>query len=279
MAGLIWLASYPKSGNTWMRTFLHNLLMNTDEPVSLDELTRFCISEVTSTHYRRRLQKPWDQVTLEDVMRVRSAVQADFTFASPDSVFVKTHNYMGDWLGLPLINLNVTAGAIYMVRNPLDVVLSARDHFDRPIDETIEIMNSADGGVAKTDHHVPERYNTWSANVESWTKHASPQLLVLRYEDMVEKPNEAFGKVANFLGLNPPQERLDRAIANSSFDKLKRLEEEEGFVERPKHAKAFFRKGQTGQWREELTEDQVRRIISDHRTQMKRFGYIPEEYA
>ena len=102
---------------------------------------------------------------------------------------------------------------------------------------------------------------------------------MLRYEDMVEKPNEAFGKVANFLGLNPPQERLDRAIANSSFDKLKRLEEEEGFVERPKHAKAFFRKGQTGQWREELTEDQVRRIISDHRTQMKRFGYIPEEYA
>ncbi|MAB12737.1 sulfotransferase domain-containing protein [Parvibaculum sp.] len=279
MGGLIWLASYPKSGNTWMRTFLHNFLMNAEKPVSLNELTRFCISEVTSTHYRRRIQKPWEKVTLQDVMKIRSAVQADFTFASPDSVFVKTHNYMGDWLGYPLVNLNVTAGAIYMVRNPLDVVLSARDHFARPIDETIEIMGSSEGGVAKTDSHVPERYNTWSENVRSWTEHPSPQLLVLRYEDMLEKPTEAFGSVVRFLGLNTPPERLERAIANSSFKTLKALEKEEGFNERPDHAESFFRKGQVGQWREELTEKQIRRIISDHREQMERFGYIPEDYA
>ena len=59
MGGLIWLTSYPKSGNTWMRIFLHNLLSNSEEPFSLDKLTTFCIGEVIATHYHRRLSKPW----------------------------------------------------------------------------------------------------------------------------------------------------------------------------------------------------------------------------
>lgn len=279
MGGLIWLASYPKSGNTWMRSFLHNLLIDSDEPANIDELTRFCISEAASAHYQRRISKPWDKVTSEDVMGVRAAVHADFTFASPDSVFVKTHNYLGEWFGRPLINMNVTAGAIYLVRNPLDVVLSASDHFGTGLDESIAMMANQAAGAAMTRRNVAELYTSWSNHVKSWTAHPSPQLLVMRYEDMLESPEIAFRNVARFLGLDPPADRLARAIENSSFKTLKAVEEERGFAERSPHAKSFFRKGQSGQWRDELTDAQIRRIISDHRVQMQRFGYIPEEYA
>ena len=262
-----------------MRSFLHNLLIDSDEPANIDELTRFCISEAASAHYQRRISKPWDKVTSEDVMDVRAAVHADFTFASPDSVFVKTHNYLGEWFDRPLINMNVTAGAIYLVRNPLDVVLSASDHFGIGLDESIAMMANQAAGAAMTRRNVAELYTSWSNHVKSWTAHPSPQLLVLRYEDMLETPEAAFGNVGRFLGLDPPAERLARAIENSSFKKLKAVEEERGFAERSPHAKSFFRKGQSGQWREELSDAQIRRIISDHRVQMQRFGYIPEEYA
>jgi uncharacterized protein (DUF924 family) len=279
MGGLIWLASYPKSGNTWMRGFLHNLLLNAPEPVDPDELSRFCIGESAAVHYGKRVGKDMSEATLTDIMKVRASVHADFTFASPDSVFVKTHNHMGECQGYPLVNMNVTAGGIYIIRNPLDVVLSARHHFGLSIDNTIRMMAEANASSEMSRSLVPEIYSSWSHNVKSWTAHPSPQLLVLRYEDMLEKPQETFGNVARFLGLDPPPERLERAIRNSSFDSLKALEAEKGFRERSKHSESFFRKGQAGQWREELTEEQVRRIVSDHRAQMQRFGYIPEEFA
>ena len=279
MGGLVWLASYPKSGNTWMRSFLHNLFLNPAEPVSINEMMAFCVSEPAATHYLRRVGKPWNETTPEDVMKVRAAVHADFTFASPDSVFVKTHNYLGDFFGRPLINMNVTAGAIYMVRNPLDVVLSARKHFNRTTDETIEMMSDPRAGTSLSASQAPEIFTSWSNHVRSWTTTPSPGLLVLRYEDMLSEPEKTFGTVARFLGLNPPEERLKKAIHFSSFKVLKDLEEKGGFLEKPEHADAFFRKGQIGQWREDLTDAQVRRIISDHREQMERFGYIPEDYA
>lgn len=279
MGGLIWLASYPKSGNTWLRSFLHNLLMNTEEPVPPDELTRFCIGEANAAHYRKRVGVAWDKVTPADIARVRVDVQKDFTFASSDSVFVKSHNYLGPWLGHPLFNMNVTAGAIYVLRNPLDVVLSAREHFGLDLPGAIKMLRDPGSGSPLSDVGVPEVYTTWSNHVRSWTANPNPQLLVLRYEDMLAKPTEVFGSVAQFLGLDPPRERLERAIENSSFKKLKSLESTTGFKEKSHHAESFFRKGEAGQWREELTEKQVREIIADHRIQMQRFGYIPEDYA
>jgi len=73
-------------------------------------------------------------------------------------------------------------------------------------------------------------------------------------------------------------ERLERSIRNSSFKALKRQEEQKGFKEKSEFAQSFFREGKSEQWREALTEDQIKQIISDHREQMGRFDYIPEGY-
>ena len=104
-----------------------------------------------------------------------------------------------------------------------------------------------------------------------------PALNVVRYEDLQDQPLDTFAGVAQFLGLNPPRDRLERAVANSSFRALKAQEEAHGFVERTVHTR-FFREGRAGAWKAALSEQQVARIVSDHREQMERFGYVPDGY-
>lgn len=278
MGGIIWLASYPKSGNTWLRSFLYNLLRNTPAPANINELDQFCLGESSAQWYARHLQTPVESASPEVVMKIRPFAHADMTQAFPDSVFVKTHNFLGEWHGMPMHNMDVTAGGIYVVRNPLDVVLSMTHHFGLTLDEAIERLGNKGAATSSGGGHVPEFHSSWSAHVKSWTQHPNPQLLVLRYEDMLAKPRRAFKSVTKFLGLKPSTERLERAIRHSSFKALKAQEEKAGFKERSEHAKAFFRSGKAEQWREELTPDQVRLIIDQHKEQMERFGYIPEDY-
>ncbi|MBD3668281.1 MAG: sulfotransferase domain-containing protein, partial [Kangiella sp.] len=140
MGGIIWLASYPKSGNTWMRSFLHNLLRNSQQPVDINELDHFCIGESSSAQYRKYLKESVDTVDHEVLAKLRPKVQRDYTTYFPDSVFVKTHNFLGKWHGVDLHNMDVTAGGIYVLRNPLDVVLSMTHHFGEDIDGAIARM-------------------------------------------------------------------------------------------------------------------------------------------
>ncbi|MEE8535288.1 MAG: sulfotransferase domain-containing protein, partial [Kiloniellales bacterium] len=116
---------------------------------------------------------------------------------------------------------------------------------------------------------------SWSNHVRSWTQTENPWLMVLRYEDMLDSPQKSFGRVARFLGLDPPRDRLKRAIKFSSFKVLRRQEDRHGFRERSEKAKNFFRKGTSGQWKTALTAEQVARIVGDQRQQMQRFGYLP----
>lgn len=278
MGALIWLASYPKSGNTWLRTFLHNLLRDAHEPVPLDRLDDFCLGEAFRSWAEPHADKPLEELAPAELARIRLLGQADMTKVFPDSIFVKTHNFLGTAHGYPLINMEVTAGAIYIVRNPLDVVLSARHHFNVDTDRMIGIMGSPNAGAPMNAFLMPEVFSTWSEHVRSWTAQPSPQLLVVRYEDLIADPLGQFGAVTRFLGLAPPQERLERAVRLSSFGTLKELEKTHGFREKPAHAAAFFREGKADQWHDVLTPEQVARIVSAHRQQMARFGYVPEGY-
>ncbi len=277
MGAIIWLASYPKSGNTWLRVFLHNLLVNPDKPADINTLSRFCLGEDMAQYYNQFDPRPLSTWTPEEIADKRPKVHELLTQAFPDSVFVKTHNFLGESDGGPLVNLEVTAGAIYMVRNPLDVAISYSHHFGISFDEGIDQLANPAMGTPTTDMIARQVYNSWSTNVRSWTQDPPGTLHVIRYEDMTDEPFKAFSGVAGFLGLDPPRERLQRAIANSSFKALKAQEDERGFVERSQYAR-FFRDGRVGQWKEALSADQVERIVSAHREQMERFGYVPKSH-
>ncbi|MSP50082.1 MAG: sulfotransferase domain-containing protein [Alphaproteobacteria bacterium] len=278
MGGILWLASYPKSGNTWLRAFLHNFMRNPDRPYDINRLMEMSAGESQTPLYRRLDPRPWTEYTRDDVARLRPLVHRELMKASPDTVFVKTHNALLEDRGHPVIAMELTLGAVYVVRNPLDVAISYAHHLTVSIDEIIDLLAAAGAVTIPSEKHVYEYLSSWSRHVESWTGRPNPRLHVVRYEDMLESPTKTFGGIARFLGIDPPRARLDKAIKQSSFKVLSQQEKTKGFIERPEKAEAFFRKGEAGQWRRELTPEQVRRVVADHRPQMERFGYVPEEY-
>lgn len=275
MGKIIWLASYPKSGNTWLRAFLHNLLRNPDKPFDINKLTAFSLGDSMPQLYRRLDPRPPGELTPEEIARLRPGVHRLMTQSSPDNVFVKTHNALVEDFGVPMISLELTAGTIYVVRNPLDVAVSYTNHLGCTFDQTIELMGMSGTRTPSGATFVTEKLCSWSIHVESWTANPHRTLHVVRYEDMHVEPIKTFGGIARFLGLKPPRERLERAIRSSSFRVLQEQEKRHGFIERSPVAERFFRSGQAGEWRRTLSEAQVDRVIADHRAQMERFGYLP----
>jgi hypothetical protein len=275
MGNLVWLASYPKSGSTWLRAFLHNYIRASDEPYDINSLMDLSTGESGAARYRRHDPRPASQYSIADVQRMRPLVHRELTLAHPNLVFVKTHNASLLVEGVPLMTPEVTAGAVYIVRDPRDIAVSYSRHLGRSLDETIAFMADPEAATGGTDVKVYERLSSWSIHVHFWTRNPNPLLHVIRYDDMIAAPSETFAGVIRFLGEEPPADRLQRAIRFSAFDELRRQEQASGFIERPLEAVApFFRSGRLGEWRDVLTADQRTRIERDHAAMMGRFGYL-----
>lgn len=275
MSKIIWLASYPKSGNTWMRAFLHNLLRDPRESYDINKITDFSTSDSSIEWYAAQNPKPWQEWTTLDIAKMRRAAQLAICRWRPDDTFVKTHNASVVFLGYPLIHQDLTAGAIYIVRNPLDVCISLTHHYGCDLDTAINILGDPSIGSKTNDKIVYEVHKSWSIHVDSWTSQKRPGLAVLRYEDMLADPLRAFGGLVSFLGLNPPRARLQRAVERSSFKALREQEDKKGFKEKSPYAQKFFREGRAEQWREVLSQSQVERVVETHQEMMQRFGYLP----
>ncbi len=278
MGNIFWLAAYPKSGNTWLRAFIANLIANPTEPLAFDAWLQYATDEADPELFTKVSGRPSATLDIETLCALRTDVHARIAARSRGTVFVKTHNLTGSYAGYPLQNWTVTSGAVYVVRNPLDVAISIAAHFGISIDESIERLGSQDVATANDDLFVGQILGSWSQHVASWVDLESKSILVLRYEDMREKPMKAFGRVARLLGLNRDRSRIERAIRFSEFSQLQRMERTGGFREASGRGVAFFRAGASNQWRERLSRDQVERIISDHRTLMQRFRYLPTGY-
>jgi hypothetical protein len=276
MGKIVWIASYPKSGNTWTRAFLHNLFAANDSAWDINKMDKLSSNEAATANYAPFDPRPWREWTPSDVAAMRPRVQAWIASTREGTMFSKTHLAVMVAYGHPTINLSVTAGAIYLVRNPLDVVPSFADHQGLPIDKAIEVMNLDNHEPPTTHTTVAEPMGSWSQHVESWTARPNPGLHVMRYEDMLADPQAAFGGLVKFLGIPATRQKLRLAIKNASFKELRRQEERSGFWEKTRVQKHFFRKGEAGGWREVLSDEQVARVIEKNREQMARFGYVPD---
>jgi hypothetical protein len=279
--GILWLASYPKSGNTWTRNFLHNLL-NILEGIDEDEqdinkMNELTFWEISAEPYEKLLGKPVTLATREEIAEIRPKVQELIAQRVDGLAMIKTHHCLVTDRGHPVINTKVTAGAVYIVRNPLDVAISLANHISGTIDDAIDMMSARGTETLVSEKSVYEVYGSWSQHVESWTRKPHQAIYVMRYEQMLEDPMRTFGALARHLLLKPREDQLRLAIERSSFDKLKRQEAEQGFKEKPEKAEVFFRSGKSGEWREKLTRRQVREIVAVHNAQMDRFGYLTDE--
>ena len=270
---IVWLASYPKSGNTWLRIFLANYLTNPDEPLPINKAQLYALSDADAEYYKTVSGGMIDVYDNPQALKYRERVLQLFMSSGADVNLVKTHNRRAVGLGVPLIPPKYTRSAIYVMRNPLDVVLSYGRHFGQTQDEATESLCRSDNGVNPDEAHVAQFLGSWQDHVESWTSFAPYPTLVLKYEDMLSDPEEAFGKVIRHFGMDPEPERLRKAIRHASFKELKKQETETGFAERSPRSTAFFAKGESGQWHNDLAPELVQKIRQTNKRAMKRFGY------
>ena len=278
MSGIFWLASYPKSGNTWLRIFLSNYHSNADTPVDINDLDT---SEMSGSRYLFDESTGIDSgdLTFEEVDNYRPRVYTHFAQSSDEQLFCKIHDaytYLSD--GCPLIPTEATLGAIYIIRNPFDVAVSSSSHNDISIDSAVQTMADNDHGLAcdifAQQRQLRQKLLTWGNHVRSWTEKPDFPVLTIRYEDMLEKPEETFIKVIHFIGDDEDPDRIRRAIRFSSFEEVRNQEEEKGFLEKPTNSSRFFRSGKAGAWRDVLNEEQVKQIIDSHQEIMRAFGYL-----
>ena len=277
MGNLLWIASYPKSGNTWMRAFIENYLQNLPRPIDINALLQLSTAEARADRYQAYAGQGKDtrELSTEEICAIRPLVHADMARQARGTIFVKTHNFLGEFGGHPLHNSAVTSGAIYLVRNPLDVAVSLANYFAYPIDTAIDYMADEMTGTPNETENVPQVISSWSKHVRSWTENPEDSVLVLRYEDLLDNPDKGFRKVVSLLGQKRDPTRLKKAIRFSSFDQLKSQESRGGFVEKHENANAFFRQGRKNQWRKKLTNAQVQKIVDVHKVQMNRYRYLP----
>jgi len=275
MGNIVWLASYPKSGNTWLRAFLANLVANRTTPVPLNELSRYAEDEANPDLFTELGGRPSSGFDIDEIAALRPHVHAAIAERVGGTRFVKTHNMAGSFNGYPLHNMQVTAGAIYVVRNPLDVAVSMTHHFGLSLDEAIERLGNENVATANDAQFVSQILGSWSLHVKSWADIKHDRVLVVRYEDMIDKPVKAFLKIAKLVTAGLDRAIVDRAIRHADFRNLAGMERQHGFIEASDKGARFFRKGRPNEWRTVLTRDQVRRVVMEHREQMQRFGYVP----
>ncbi|SLN51120.1 Sulfotransferase domain protein [Roseovarius gaetbuli] len=271
---IVWLASYPKSGNTWTRIFLANYLINADKPLSINQVHNFGVGDSIARTYDMVAGRKIDVNDIPLTISLRDKVLRAIVANNADVNFVKTHNARVSPEGVEFIPDKYTRSAIYIMRNPLDMVLSYARHYGIDNAEAVKRITHPDNANAPGDKMVAQFLGTWAGHVKSWSAFAPWPRLVLRYEDLLEDPHKYFSKVLDLVGVPVEAERLDRAIRFSSFDELSKQEETQGFIERPEENTKFFGKGQKDQWKTDLDPELADTIRAAFGDTMKRYGYL-----
>jgi hypothetical protein len=279
---IVWLASYPKSGNTWARIFLANYLFGRTTPMPINEVHRLGIGDSIEKMYRMVARGSaaaigggrFDIADYRQSLALRGRVLDGIVNNDADVNFVKTHNHRAKAFGLGLIPPALTRSAIYILRNPLDMVLSYARQYGQTAEFAAAAIGRADNSIAGANGTVTQYLGSWSGHVNSWARCREFPVLVLRYEDMQADAEGAFTRVLKHIGVPPDPERVARAVRFSSFDELRRQEDAAGFIERSPNTERFFHSGRSGQWRDELAPEAVARIRKDHGRVMRKYQYL-----
>jgi hypothetical protein len=194
--------------------------------------------------------------------------------------FVKCHDaytYTAD--GEPLLGgANGADGAIVIVRDPRDVAPSLANHNSTTLDAAIDFMEDAAaafcGKTNQQANQLRQQLPGWGKHIESWLTQTDIPVHLVRYEDMKMDTAGALRRALAFAGSDADGSDIERAVAFADFSELKRQETDIGFREAPpKTLSGFFRRGEMGSWRDELTIEQVSRIEAAHAPTMRRLGY------
>lgn len=296
----IWLASFPKSGNTWLRMLIANLQASDDRPIDINDLppqggiasgrapfddltliesgllTFDEIDDLRPFVHEHLYEHPEDHMALANAYSEHRG-----TTGIPPVRFVKVHDaYTLTRHGEPLLAGRRGAdGAIVIVRDPRDIAPSFANHNHTDIDQAIATMNNRNyafcANANRQVDQLRQRLLSWSDHVASWLDQPDLPIHLLRYEDMQADTAGALRDVLAFAHYEIEADRIERAVRLAHFTELHGQESANGFREapRPRAGRHFFRRGIAGAWRDELTPAQVARLEADHAAMMIRLGY------
>ncbi|GGD47385.1 hypothetical protein GRI62_08740 [Erythrobacter arachoides] len=277
--GIAWLASFPKSGNTWTRILLSNLIARE----SIDD-DRFASLPGSISSNRTAFDVitglPSSDLTDDEIDLLRPQfyrMQAD---SAEGRLYIKVHDgYHETGKGEPLFPADCSFGAIYLVRHPFDVAVSYAHHQGhRDFDKIVAQMNNV-GHIMAGGRKGQLRQKTlgWGGHYRSWHQQDAIPVLTVRYEDMLADTAAALTRIAHFLGLPEAgdAQAIARAVEESRFERLRAKEEEHGFGERPEKTEKFFRSGRSGEGRDVLTLAQRTSLVASNEDVMEKLGYLP----
>jgi hypothetical protein len=281
----IWLASFPKCGNTWFRIFLANLVGTQDAEKETDEsccdINHINTGGISSSRPQFDRFYGIDSLLLNqtEVEQRQPEVFESNAFESNDiKRFTKAHDaYRLIKKDAPLLGNPSYQAAIYLVRNPLDTVPSYANHWSSTdLDMIISKMANEQEIAHQSQSQLLQYVSSWSQHVDSWLEQADMPIFLMRYEDMVTDTFNTFKNALEFSGVECTDEAIQLAIEQSSFDKLKAAEKKDGFRESPRETTSFFRQGKIGSYREVLSDTQIETVVEQHRKVMEKLGYLKE---
>lgn len=270
--GIVWLSSYPKSGNTWFRIVLSHVLNRNPKRHPIHDIDAILGSQMLANRsfINNALGMDSTLLTLEELDNVRPLVYQRHAKQLQETAYIKIHDAY----------TQVKEGclkAVYFIRNPLDVAVSMAHHVRIPLDWVIQMMANEAFAVPldpNDKRQIRQKLLSWSSHVKSWTQQSDIPVLVLRYEDMFFEPTKTFQTAMDFLNIEVSPAVLNHAIDEASFAKLQQYETQFGFKEKPTPEGQFFRKGIVGDWENTLTKGQVQKIVQDHGVTMDHYRYL-----
>lgn len=271
---IIWVASYPKSGNTWIRLFLDSLLYSEDD---LD-INNIKIDQFPQKNDFNGLVKDFDD--LKEVS-INYIVAQDRINLDNKIKFFKTHSANWKAYNTSFTNFENTLGVIHIIRDPRNVITSILNHYSKEnYLEALEFMNNTTLRTCDKQKFLTI-ISSWSNHYNSWKKFKKNYLLI-RYEDLIHKPEKTFEKVSNYvsnlLKIKITTNKIKEAIKKNSFNNLKKLEEKFGFdeatLDENSNKKKFFNLGPENDWKKLLPDEIKRKIEKKFQKEMVELGYL-----
>jgi hypothetical protein len=275
----MWIASYPKSGNTYLRSFLSTYYFSKNGKFNFDLLQN--INQFPSLRYSNR-----KAYTYFDAAKNWILNQTDF-FDKKKFFFLKTHNSLEQYFGHKFTTSSETLGAIYIVRDPRNVITSMCNHYSMTYDEALKKMNDQNASLSLTDSEKDYSnlsfLGSWSNHYKSWKNNFEFKTLFIKYEDLQNNTFNEFYKILNFIeelrgnDKNIDEKKLKESINATSFSNLKKKEESEGFKE-SLHIKAnkktnFFNLGFENDWNKILPKEISDKMNVQFSNELKDLNY------
>jgi len=267
-----WVQSYPRSGNSWMRAFLHTYMANLDE-VNLANMGRAFAHDSNAGIFEALMREEVSKLKPADIGEKRPEFLMRACAQAKGDLVMRSHIMQTDWSGKPTFHPNFSRAAVVVVRDPRDIAISLAADMGMPIDAAIANMNQPQFALLAKGT-TPQPIGSWTRNVVSWALRPSMPRLFVRYEDLIENPRREMLRVVQFMNLNLDFAQFDKALAATTFEKLSAAEQAGDTGSNRPADRPFFRSGQAGQWREGgLTLQQIAAIEQANAQAMLILGY------